>query len=78
MHRMPEQPHFAFHDTFLPAVANARRRSTRESNRHARARCSACDCEYVALAGFLDVKLVTAEAKLAKAFPRRVTTLSGA
>ncbi|MEZ5512809.1 MAG: type II toxin-antitoxin system VapC family toxin [Steroidobacteraceae bacterium] len=35
-------------------------------------RCSAYDCEYVALAEFLDVKLVTADSKLRKAFPDRV------
>lgn len=40
-------------------------------------RCSAYDCEYVALAEFLDLTLVTADAKLAKAFPRR-TSLLGA
>lgn len=38
--------------------------------------CSAYDCEYVALAEFLDVKLATADAKLAKAFPKRVKVLS--
>ena len=40
-------------------------------------RCSAYDCEYVALAEFLDLTLVTADARLAKAFPRR-TSLLGA
>ena len=33
------------------------------------------DCEYVALAEFLDLTLVTADAKLAKAFPRRMSLL---
>jgi predicted nucleic acid-binding protein len=33
-------------------------------------KCSAYDCEYVALAQFLDVKLVTADKKLARAFPK--------
>jgi predicted nucleic acid-binding protein len=33
--------------------------------------CSAYDCEFVALADFLDVKFFTADAKLAKAFPNR-------
>jgi predicted nucleic acid-binding protein len=37
--------------------------------------CSAYDCEFVALAEFLDVKLVTADAKLVKAFPRRAELL---
>lgn len=37
--------------------------------------CSAYDCEYVALAEFLDVRLVTADAKLRKAFPRRTAAL---
>ncbi|MBL8383456.1 MAG: type II toxin-antitoxin system VapC family toxin [Burkholderiales bacterium] len=37
--------------------------------------CSAYDCEYVALADFLDIRLVTADAKLAKAFPQRVADL---
>jgi predicted nucleic acid-binding protein len=40
--------------------------------------CSAYDCEYVALADFLDLKLVTADARLAKAFPRRVAVLPDA
>ena len=39
--------------------------------------CSAYDCEYVALAEFLDLKLVTADAKLVKAFPHRAAALSG-
>ena len=38
--------------------------------------CSAYDCEYVALAEFLDLKLVTADAKLRKAFPQRTVALS--
>lgn len=41
-------------------------------------RCSAYDCEYVALAQFLDLKLVTADAKLRKAFPQRTVALSDA
>lgn len=40
--------------------------------------CSAYDCEYVALADFLDLKFVTADSKLAKAFPGRAWTLSDA
>lgn len=39
-------------------------------------KCSAYDCEYIALAEFLDLKLVTADAKLAKAFPARARLLS--
>ncbi len=39
---------------------------------------SAYDCEFVALAEYLDVKLVTADKKLAKAFPTRATLLSDA
>ena len=38
-------------------------------------KCSAYDCEYVALAEFLDLVLVTADGKLAKAFPRRTQLL---
>jgi predicted nucleic acid-binding protein len=41
-------------------------------------KCSAYDCEYIALAEFLDVKLVTKDGKLAKAFPRRTVLLSDA
>ena len=41
-------------------------------------KCSAYDCEYVALAEFLDVKLVTKDGTLAKAFPRRTVLLSDA
>ena len=37
--------------------------------------CSAYDCEFVALAGFLDVKLVTTDSKLVKAFPGRAMLL---
>lgn len=40
--------------------------------------CSGYDCEFVALAEFLDVKLVTTDAKLVKAFPRRATRLPAA
>lgn len=40
--------------------------------------CSAYDCEYVALAEHLDAKVVSADAKLRKAFPKRVVSLSGA
>lgn len=38
-------------------------------------KCSAYDCEYIALAEFLDLLLVTADGKLAKAFPRRTRLL---
>jgi predicted nucleic acid-binding protein len=41
-------------------------------------KCSAYDCEYIALAEFLDLKLVTRDGKLAKAFPRRTRLLSDA
>ena len=41
-------------------------------------KCSAYDCEYIALAEFLDLKLVTKDGKLAKAFPRRTRLLSDA
>ena len=41
-------------------------------------KCSAYDCEYVALAEFLDLKLVTADTKLARAFPQRTRLLSDA
>jgi predicted nucleic acid-binding protein len=39
-------------------------------------KCSAYDCEYVALAEFLDLVLVTADSKLAKAFSRRTRLLA--
>lgn len=38
--------------------------------------CSAYDCEFVALAMTLGVKLVTMDAKLRKAFPKKVVMLS--
>ena len=38
--------------------------------------CSAYDCEFIALAKKLDVKLVTEDAKLRKAFPARTMALS--
>ena len=37
--------------------------------------CSAYDCEYVALAEFLDLPFVTADAKLRRAFPKRTEAL---
>lgn len=40
--------------------------------------CSAYDCEYVALADFLDLELVTADRKLAQAFPLRTRLLCNA
>lgn len=43
-----------------------------------RSKCSAYDCEYVSLAEFLDTELVTADAKLAKAFRGRTRLLSDA
>lgn len=39
--------------------------------------CSAYDCEFVTLARFLAVPLVTADRKLARAFPEHVRTLDG-
>ena len=39
--------------------------------------CSAYDCEFVAVATKLDVKLVTMDAKLLRAFPARCTSLRG-
>lgn len=39
---------------------------------------SAYDCEFVSLAEYLDVKLVTADAKLAKAFKSRAVLLANA
>jgi predicted nucleic acid-binding protein len=38
--------------------------------------CSAYDCEFIALAMKLDVKLVTMDKKLLRAFPERVVALS--
>ena len=40
--------------------------------------CSAYDCEFVSVAEYLDVKLVTADAKLAKAFKIRAVLLADA
>lgn len=40
-------------------------------------RCTAYDCEFIALAQRLDVKLVTQDAKLRKAFPARTMPLTG-
>lgn len=40
--------------------------------------CSAYDCEFVAVADYLDVKLVTADARLAKAFKQRAVLLGSA
>jgi predicted nucleic acid-binding protein len=40
--------------------------------------CNACDCEFVALAMRLGVKVVTMDAKLLKAFPRHAVALSAA
>ena len=40
--------------------------------------CSAYDCEYVALAEYLDVKVVSADTRLCRAFPKRVASLSEA
>ena len=42
----------------------------------AESKCSAYDCEYIALAEFLNVKLVSNDEELAKAFPRCMTLLS--
>ncbi len=39
--------------------------------------CTAYDCEFVALAKRLEVKLVTSDAKLRKAFPNLTRALSG-
>jgi predicted nucleic acid-binding protein len=38
--------------------------------------CSAYDCEFIALANKLQVKLVTMDAKLLKAFPKRTVPLA--
>jgi predicted nucleic acid-binding protein len=38
--------------------------------------CSACDCEFVALAMSLGVRLVTMDAKILKAFPRLAVRLA--
>lgn len=38
--------------------------------------CSACDCEFVALAEYLDVPLVSADQKLKTRFGKRVRLLS--
>lgn len=40
--------------------------------------CSAYDCEYAALAEFLDLEFVTADRKLASAFPHRARILATA
>jgi predicted nucleic acid-binding protein len=40
--------------------------------------CSAYDCEFVAVAAKLGVKLVTMDKKLLRAFPRRCTAFSAA
>jgi predicted nucleic acid-binding protein len=40
--------------------------------------CSAHDCEFVALAEHLDVRLVSEDARLCDAFPNRAVLLSGA
>ena len=40
--------------------------------------CTAHDCEFVALAARLQIKLVTMDKKLLRAFPKRTATLSAA
>jgi predicted nucleic acid-binding protein len=40
--------------------------------------CSAYDCEFVALAEHLDVKLISEDAGLCRAFPKRAALLAGA
>lgn len=40
--------------------------------------CSAYDCEFIVLAEFLDIPMVTADAKVLKAFPERARPLSAA
>ncbi len=40
--------------------------------------CSAYDCEFVALAEHLDVKLISEDGALCRAFPKRAALLSGA
>ncbi len=40
--------------------------------------CPTYDCEFVALAEHLDVKLISEDARLRTAFPKRVALLSGA
>ena len=40
--------------------------------------CSAYDCEFISVAEYLDVKLITADAKLAKTFKTRAVLLSDA
>jgi predicted nucleic acid-binding protein len=38
--------------------------------------CSACDCEFIALATKLNTKLVTMDKKVLRAFPKRAVALS--
>jgi predicted nucleic acid-binding protein len=40
--------------------------------------CTAYDCEFVALAMRLELKVVTMDGKLLKAFPKHTTALSAA